>query len=148
MRARPGMRPWAIGPIVAIALLVAVGARDAAASAAPGSATAARCAHQRVDGGPIGGPRTVRFVLLGSVSCARAHQVVGAYFHKMKTGQCGRLNNFCALMLPGSWYCSIFSAGVSATAGGAMLGCANQRTSARIRVFNVAGGRAAGLLSL
>ena len=89
----------------------------------------------------------MRFVLLGSVSCAEAHQVVGAYFRKMRTGQCGRLNNFCALTLPGSWYCSIFSAGVSATAGGAMLGCANPRTSARIRVFNVAGGRAAGSLS-
>jgi hypothetical protein len=60
-------------------------------------------------------------------------RLVRVYFHTMGTGGCGQLNNFCLLSFPGGWSCSIFSAGESQQAGGAMAGCA--RTGAKIRLF-------------
>jgi hypothetical protein len=128
VRPRRLSRAAPIAPIVALVVLLGASTGHAAT----------RCATQRVDGGQVGGRLTVRTTLLGSVTCAGAHRIVATYFHKMKTGQCGRLNNFCNLTLAGDWNCSIFSAGVSATAGGAAAGCANQHTSARIRIFVVA----------
>lgn len=141
MRSRHLTRAAAIGALVAVVLCLTAGARPAA-SAPPGGSAAVRCAQQRVDGGRIGGRMTVRAVLIGKVACAEARRVIGTYFTRMRTGRCGQLNNFCALDLPGGWHCSIFSAGVSRIAGGAMLGCARTGPAARIRVFRV-GGRSA-----
>jgi hypothetical protein len=127
VRPRRLIRAAAVAPLVALAVLASAGAGHAAT----------RCAPQSVDGGVVGGKRTVRTTVLGSVTCGAARRVVATYFRRMKAGRCGSLNNFCNLSLPGDWNCSIFSAGVSRTAGGAAAGCANQRTSARIRIFVV-----------
>jgi hypothetical protein len=80
------------------------------------------------------GGETVRFRRIGHVSCATAHRLARDYFHKIATGQCGQLNNFCDLTIRG-WACSIFFATESRQAGGASAGCSQERGGAKVRFF-------------
>lgn len=125
---------------VGLVVLVVCLALAALGSGGAVSQAATRCSNQTVDGGRFVGKLTLRVVRLGHVSCAKAHRVVRAYYRKMAAGECGELNNFCALSFPGGWSCSIFSFGVSQTAGGAMAGCARGTPKARIRLYNARGG--------
>jgi hypothetical protein len=116
--------------LVVCVVLVAPGSGGGSVSEA-----ATRCSNLTVDGGRFVGELTLRVVLLGRVSCAKAHRVVRAYYRKIKAGRCSEGGNFCLLSFPGGWSCSIFSYGVSQTAGGAMAGCAKARSGARIRLY-------------
>jgi hypothetical protein len=74
-------------------------------------------------------------VLIGRVSCGKAHRLVRAYYRKMAAGGCGQANLFCTLSFPGGWTCGQFSFGQSQTAGGAMAGCARAAPGAKIRLY-------------
>ena len=126
---------------VGFVVLVVCIALAALGSGASVSQAATTCSNQTVDGGRFVGKVTLRVVLIGRVSCERAHRVVRAYYRKMAAGGCGQLNNFCALSFPGGWSCSIFSFGVSQTAGGAGAGCARAAPAAKIRLYKTAGHR-------
>jgi hypothetical protein len=130
-----GVRPI-LAAIAACAAIFAVStAGSAARSATSSGRTAAACPNETVDAGQPVGKLRLRFELIGPVTCAKAHRLARTYFHRFATGKCGALNNFCVLSLPGGWSCSIFPAGESQQAGGAMAGCANARTGAKVRLF-------------
>jgi hypothetical protein len=112
---------------------ISASGKHRAVTASMAASSAKACSDETVDAGGQAGKLRLRFKLIGRVSCAKAHRLVRTYFHKMATGGCGQLNNFCLLSFPGGWSCSIFSAGESQQAGGAMAGCA--RTGAKIRLF-------------
>jgi hypothetical protein len=118
-----------VGIVVALALaLLATGAQ-----ATGGVRIATACSNETVNGAGFGKQLTLRFVLIGSVSCDKAQRLAGAYFNKMAAGHCGKLNNICGLQFPGGWVCSIFFSGESQQTGGAIAGCA--RTGAKIRLY-------------
>jgi hypothetical protein len=120
---------------VLVGLVAAALASTSSAAPVMGRArSAAACAPVRVNGGQGVGTQTVRFKLIGHVSCATAQGLARTYFHKIATGQCGQLNNFCDLRL-GGWDCSIFFATESQETGGASAGCARERGSARVRFY-------------
>ena len=98
------------------------------------SQAATTCSNQTVDGGRFVGKLTLRVVLIGRVSCAKAHSLVRTYYRRMAAGDC-EANNFCLLSFPGGWNCSIFSFGQSQTAGGAMAGCARGGAGPKIRLY-------------
>jgi hypothetical protein len=100
--------------------------------------SASACAHESVNGGRYVGPLTLRFGLVGHVSCATARRLARSYFHKVATGQCGQLNNFCDLEVDG-WSCSIFFATESQETGGAAAGCAEAHGGAKVRFYRLGG---------
>ena len=138
MRTRLGV--ISVGIIVALALLAS------GAQATGGGRVASACSNETVNGGRYVGKLTLRFGLIGSVSCNEAHSVVRAYFRKMAAGQCGAQNNFCNLQFAGGWDCSIFFATESQEAGGAIYGCA--RPGAKIRLYKVSSPASTGMLHL
>jgi hypothetical protein len=99
------------------------------------SQAATTCSNQTVDGGRFVGKLTLRVVLIGRVSCGKAHRLVRGYYRKMAAGGCGQANLFCTLSFPGGWTCGQFSFGQSQTAGGAMAGCARAAPGAKIRLY-------------
>jgi hypothetical protein len=121
----------------ALAGLAGAAAFAAFANAAPGVPVgvpaAAGCANLTLDIGAPLGRIPVRFVLIGNVTCIKAHSLARAYFRKLAARQCGELNNFCNLRFPGGWACSVFPA---AQSRGAIGGCARQPGSARFRFYN------------
>ena len=109
---------------------------------ATGSARiATACSNETVNGGKyvevpeLRGELTLRFVLIGSVTCDEAHRLVRAYFRKVAAGagQCGKQNSFCELQLAGGWDCFVVPAAQSQD--GAHADCA--RTGATIRLYRV-----------
>lgn len=117
--------------IVLAALVVCLALVALAPSASGG---APKCSNLTVSAGPSVGKLTVRLGLLGHVSCATAQRVVKRYFKRLNAGQCGELNNFCALTFPDGWSCSIFPAALEKSLGGAFVGCATSDTT-KVRVF-------------
>jgi hypothetical protein len=122
---------------VAVSVGLVVGALAPSSAAAPVTSRARSvltCAREPVDGGKFFGRLTLRFGLVGRVSCAKAHRLARAYFHKVATGQCGKSNNFCDLSF-GGWACSIFFATEVTETGGARAGCAQVRGEAKVRFY-------------
>lgn len=105
-----------VGVILALALI----ATGAPASAERGRA-ASVCSKLTVNAGRYGGKQTVRVVLIGRVSCAHAHGLVGSFYHMVASGRCEGAH--CNVRLPGGWDCSFFSAAESRETGGAISGC-------------------------
>ena len=129
MRKRLGLIP--IAAIVSLALMP-----TGASASNRGGRVVTACSNVTVNGGKYGGKVTLRFGLIGSVSCNEAHRVVRAYYRKVAAGQCGAQNNFCNLQFSGGWDCGFFFATESKETGGAVAGCA--RASASIRLYEVA----------
>jgi hypothetical protein len=102
--------------------------------AARASARSAACAREQVNAGKYLGELTLRFGLIGHVSCTAAHHLARTYFHKFATGQCGQQNNFCDLTFNG-WSCSLFFATEVQQTGGAKAGCAREHGGARVRFY-------------
>lgn len=128
MRKGLGLIPTAA--IVTLALM----ATGAAASDGGGQAASA-CSNETVNAGKHVGKLTLRFVLIGSLSCDTAHRLVRAYFHHVATGgHCEGTQ--CLVSFPGGWDCGYFFATESHETGGAIAGCA-QGSGARIRVYRV-----------
>lgn len=122
-----------VAAAIGIVVAAAIPAAPVPAHASGYASASAACSSVRVDAGRYGGKQTLRVVTIGRVSCPSARHVTRLYYRRMAAGKCGRLNNFCDLILPGGWSCSIFSATEVQETGGAGVGCA--RGSARIRLF-------------
>jgi hypothetical protein len=122
--------------ITTVAIVVALAAAgSAAAFGAIGNSKAAPvCSNETVEVAHVG-KLTIRFGLMGRVSCGEAHRVIRKYFHEMSAGHCGALNNFCDLALSGGWDCSIFPAAEEKETGGAFAGCYRMTTGGRIRLY-------------
>ena len=129
MRKGPSFIPVAV--IVALAFVT-----PCVAASDRGGRVASVCSNVTVNGGKYVGQLTLRFVLIGRVSCSEARRLVRAYFRKMAAGQCGVQNNFCNLQFPGGWDCSIFFATESQETGGAVAGCARSEHE-KIRLYKV-----------
>jgi hypothetical protein len=129
MRIRLGV--ISVGIIVALALLAS------GAQATGGGRVASACSNETVNGGRYVGKLTIRLGLVGRVSCDEAHRVIRTYFREMSAGHCGVQNNFCDLVLPGGWGCSIFPAAEEKETSGAFVGCYEMATGAKIRVYKV-----------
>lgn len=128
-------RPLVLAAVLAAFVLVLSVAPAHARAAARPSHTAAACSKITVNGGSLLGTLHVRFVLVGPVSCAKAHSLARTWLNRLATGRCGQLNNFCVLHFRGGWTCSAFSEGESQTAGGATAGCARPKPAATIRLY-------------
>lgn len=128
----PGARIVRMG--VLTGLVIAGLAPASSAGPVTGATTAAACAPVRVNGGRGVGMQTVRFKLIGHVSCATAQHLARTYFHRIAAGQCGQDNNFCDLKIQG-WACSIFFATESQQTGGASAGCAQEHGEAKVRFY-------------
>jgi hypothetical protein len=128
---RKGLGFIPVGIVVALALMV-----TGASATNGGGRVATACSNVTVNGGRYVGKLTLRFGLIGRVSCNEAHSVVRAYYRKMAAGRCGAQNNFCNLQFIGGWDCSIFFAAETKETGGAIAGCA--RPGAKIRLYKAA----------
>ena len=118
--------------LTAVAAIILVLALTGTGAQASGARIASACPKETVNGANVG-KLTLRFVLIGRVSCDKARRLARAYFNKRAAGQCGKQNNFCVLQFPGGWDCSIFFAAESQETGGATAGCA--QTGAKIRLY-------------
>src|SRR5437879_3201455 len=127
---RSGSRIVRMTIMVGVAIAMLASSSSAARVTTRATSTAA-CAKEQVNGGQYLGELTLRFGLIGRVSCATAHRLAHTYFHKFATGQCGQQNNFCNLTFDG-WSCSLFFATEVQQAGGAKAGCARERGGARV----------------
>jgi hypothetical protein len=134
MRTKLGFIP--VGIVVALALL-ASGAR-----ATGGGRSASACSNETVNGGKYVGKLTLRFVLLGNVSCKEAHRLIRAYYRRVKTGPCE--GNQCIVKFAGGWTCSFFNASESKETGGTIAGCIRSATGVRIRVYKELGSKSPG----
>jgi hypothetical protein len=126
--------------LTTVALIIVLALTSTGAQATRGARIASTCSNETVNGGKyveeltLRGELTLRFVLIGSVTCDEAHRLVRAYFGKMAADQqCGKLNSFCDLQFAGGWDCFIIPAAQSQD--GAIAGCA--RTGAKIRLYKV-----------
>ena len=121
--------------LVALGLALAALAPYAFAAQSPRGARASACSNVTVkalNGGKLG-KLTLRFVLIGSVSCDTAHRLIRAYFHHVATGgHCEGTQ--CLVSFPGGWDCGYFFATESHETGGGIAGC-GQSSGARIRVY-------------
>jgi hypothetical protein len=112
---------------VALALL------STSAGATDGSRIASTCSNQTVNGGKYIGKVTLRFVLIGKVSCTDAHRNIRAFFHHVAVGPCE--GNICGIDLPGDWTCSW--PGYAGEGDDDFAGCFRAATGAKIRVYKV-----------
>jgi hypothetical protein len=126
--------------LTTVALIMVLALTSTGAQATGGGRIASTCSNETVNGGKyvevltFRGELTLRFVLIGSVTCDEAHRLVRAYFGKMAADQqCGKMNSFCELQFAGGWDCFIIPAAQSQD--GANADCA--RTGATIRVYKV-----------
>ncbi|HVN41954.1 MAG TPA: hypothetical protein VMT50_04165 [Steroidobacteraceae bacterium] len=127
-------------PLAAVGVIAVLALMSSGAQATGGARIAAACSNETVNGGKyvevltLRGELTLRFVLIGSVTCDEAHRLVRAYFGKMAADQqCGTRNSFCELQFAGGWDCFVIPAAQSQD--GASAGCA--RTGAKIRLYKV-----------
>lgn len=103
------------------------------ANATSNSMAGSGCSFETVQARGVG-TLTIRFKLIGGVSCHKAHHLVGAWFRAVRHGHpCG--GNRCLINFRGGWTCGYITVGESASAGGASAGCA--RHGAKIRVYSV-----------
>jgi hypothetical protein len=116
---------------VGVALAVSLLVMPAGATGAGRAASA--CPNATVNGGKDVGNLTLRFVLLGSVSCDEAHRLIRAFFSHAATGPCE--GTLCLTAFPGSWTCGYFFAAESKETGGAIAGCYQTTTGVRVRVY-------------
>ena len=127
--------------LTTVALIMVLALTSTGAQATGGGKIASTCSNETVNGGKyvevpeLRGELTLRFVLIGSVTCDEAHRLVRAYFGKVAAGaeQCGRQNSFCELPFAGGWDCFVVPAAQSQD--GAHAECA--RTGAKIRLYKV-----------
>jgi hypothetical protein len=125
MRKTPGLT--LVGLVVALTLVLS------GAVATTGSSAASACANETVNGGKYVGQLNLRFVLIRSVSCDEAHRLIRAFFSHAATGPCE--GTLCLTQFPSSWTCGYFFATESNETGGALAGCYQTTTGARIRVY-------------
>lgn len=133
----------AVAALVGLGALWAAGTPEALGAMGPsGEASAsARCSTVKVNpGAHYGGRQKLRVATVGRVSCAKARHLTRAFYHGVKAGKCGRLNNYCGQELAGGWSCSFFFAAESQETGGAIAGCA--RRADRVRIYPVGKGTA------
>ena len=116
-----------VGVIVALVLM------STAAGAAGGGRMASACSNQTFNGGKYVGKVTLRFVLIGKVSCTEAHRNIRAFFHHVAIGPCE--GNICGIDLPGGWTCSW--PGYAGEGDDDFAGCFRAATGAKIRVYKV-----------
>jgi hypothetical protein len=118
-------------------VIVALALTSTGAGAAGGGRVASACSNQTVNGGKYVGKVTLRFVLIGKVSCTEAHRNIRAFFHHVAVGPCE--GNICGVDLPGGWTCSWpLYAGEG---NGDFAGCFRAATGAKIRVYKSQAGQ-------
>lgn len=128
-----------IGTIIVLAIGVSgAQARTTGADPSALARSAEACSNASVYGGSFVGTLTLRFELLGAVSCETAHELINAFFARAVTGPCE--GTTCITELPGGWTCSYFFAAESQETGGALAGCYQASSGTRIRVFNASQG--------
>lgn len=91
------------------------------------------CPNLSVYTGKVAGRLDLRFQLKGAVSCQEAHRLIAEFFKRAIAGQCE--GTVCLVQLPKGWSCSYFFATESKETGGALAGCAQATTGAKIRVY-------------
>jgi hypothetical protein len=135
---RSAKQMWTGLGLTTVALIMVLALTSTGAQATGGGRIASTCSNETVNGGRyvedinLRGELTLRFVLIGSVTCAEAHRLVRAYFGKMAADQqCGTLNSFCDLQFAGGWDC--FIGPPAQQQDGAIAGCL--RTGAKIRLY-------------
>jgi hypothetical protein len=123
---------------ILIALVIGAWPASAPGATKPERATtASSCGNLSVNAGRYGGRQALRVIVLGRDNCSEATRVTRAFFGKMATNQCGRLNNFCDLTFPGGWSCSIFFAAESRETGGASARCYQTKTATKVRLYPI-----------
>jgi hypothetical protein len=135
--------PLAVGAV--IVFVVALGTiAPAGALATGGAGASSACSNATVKVSFPPGNLTLRVVRVGSVSCGKAQRLTRAYFHKAIGGKrCEGTR--CIIVFSGGWSCSYFSVGESEETGGAIAGCFQEATRARVRLYKILGGK--GFLS-
>ncbi len=131
--------------LTAVALIMVLALTSTGAQATGGGRIATACSNETVNGGKyvevpeLRGELTLRFVLIGSVTCDEAHRLVRAYFRKVAAGagQCGKQNSFCELQFAGGWDCFVVPSAQSQD--GAHADCA--RTGAKILLYKATAAR-------
>jgi len=125
--------------VVALGLLaMSTTAVSAAASApaAPEAKTSSACATETVGLGHPPTEQTLRFVLIGNVSCDKAHHLIRAYYKEVNKGRrCEGVH--CLIDFRGGWTCSFLPATTSAELGGAVVSCFQAKTGAKVRTYEV-----------
>jgi len=117
--------------LIPVVVIVALALMSTGAGAAGGGRIASACSNQTVNGGKYVGKVTLRFVLIGKVSCTEGHRNIRAFFHHVAVGPCE--GNICGIDLPGGWTCSW------PQGDGDFAGCFRAATGAKIRVYKVNG---------
>jgi hypothetical protein len=98
------------------------------------SRPATRCSNETYYAGKYSGRQTLRFLLIRGVSCGKAHALIKALYHHLATGNCE--GDRCITELGHRWNCSLFVAPESAELGGAVGGCLQTSTGAKLRVYS------------
>jgi hypothetical protein len=120
--------------LTTVALIMVLALTSTGAQATRGARIASTCSNETVNGGKYIGELTLRFGLIGSVTCDEAHRLVRAFFGKLASPECGTPKNFGSCIgqqFPGGWGCEIFSE--AQQMGGVIAACA--RTGATIRLY-------------
>jgi len=119
--------------LIPVVVIVALALMSTGAGAADGGRIASACSNQTVNGGRYVGKVTLRFVLIGKVSCTEAHSNIRAFFHHVAVGPCE--GNICGIDPAGGWTCSWpLYAGEG---DDDFAGCFRPATGAKIRVYKV-----------
>lgn len=95
---------------------------------------AIRCSNETYNAGRYVGRQTLRFMLIRGVSCGKAHALIKALYHHLATGNCE--GDRCLTEIGHHWNCSLFVAPESAELGGAVGGCLQTSTGAKLRVYS------------
>jgi hypothetical protein len=127
---------WIAAAAIAVTVCVAMPALGSTSESKPASAAAA-CSDVTVPStGPAAPEQTLTIKLIGSVTCAKAHELVTAFFTRVAAGDCADLGNRCIMEFPDDWTCSFITAGESEQIGGAGAGCVQgDPLKAAIRLF-------------
>lgn len=123
-----------------VLLLIALAgvAPNGALASGDGAGASSACPNQTVRSGFPREDVTLRVVTEGSVSCDKALRLTRAYFHDVNSGKrCEGTR--CIIQYSGSWSCSYFSAVESQETGGAIAGCYQTSTKARVRLYETPG---------
>jgi hypothetical protein len=96
--------------------------RTATAAAPPAQATPA-CASVTAPGQQAGQTQTLAVQLTGSVTCAKAHSLLAAYFAAIANGGCAGHGSSCSIDFPGGWNCAVLSPVEIAEGDGRVGGC-------------------------
>lgn len=121
--------------VLALIALTAVAPNGALATGSGAGASSA-CPNETVEIGLPPEEVTLRVVSKGSVSCDKALRLTHAYFHDAASGKrCEGTR--CIIQYSGRWSCSYFSAAESQETGGAIAGCYQTSTRARVRLYEI-----------